>query len=285
MNWIALILISVLFTSISSLLQRVLLKDAKHDPIVLSVVFQLVTGLLLGTVGLIFYGLDFSGTQEVWPNLLVLILLYGFGNAFVFKSLSQIEASNFIVIFSLRAFVTMVTSFILLGQQITGMQIFGSLLIFGSVVLVNLKSAKFSFKTPEILAIGAAICFGLANTNDKVLLDSIDLYPYLILAFILPAILIAALNPRKMTKLQSRFNRKDIIKILILCFVYAIGSATFFSALQQVDIVSKVTTVSLTSVILTVLLSVIILQEKKHLLAKLIGAILCFAGLVMISVG
>ncbi len=283
MTWQFLILTSVCLYSISVLLQRILLREDKSDPIAYSVFFQLLTGLMIGVFGFLFSDMSFPNLKPLFFNLVLMVLLYAFGSVAIFKALKTLEASRFTIIFASRALFTILASSLLLGESLSLQQFLGTFLILTGVVLVNIKSTRLAFSKKEFLALFAAVSFGLGNTNDRFLLQEFKVYPYVFLGFVLPAVLITLLYPYKVKKMKIFLEGRVLVKMLLLCLIYAVAAITFFSALQIADNSSQVVSVNLTSVIVTVLLAIVFLNEREHLLQKLLGALLSFMGLLLVS--
>lgn len=150
--------------------------------------------------------LTLPNITTVLPNVALLIFLYGIGNVFQFKALKVTQASMFVILFSTRALFTIAASTLFLHEGLGLSQWIGALFIFVGVVLVTLKNNGFSIKSKEWLPLAAAAFFGFANTNDKILLTNMDLFPYLIMAFTLPAVFISIIFPtsaRKMTTFST----------------------------------------------------------------------------------
>ena len=283
MSWQLLILISVVLYSISVLLQRVILKENESRPIAYSIFFQLLVGIVIGIVGFLFADMSLpSNLGSLFWNLLLMTFLYGFSNVFIFKSLKQTEASKFTIVFASRAFFTVLASALLLKEFLTGTQFVGALLIFSGVVLVNLKSSKFFLDKGSLLALFGAITFGIANTNDRYLLKSFNIYPYITLAFIAPFFLMSAVYPKELKHIKLFLDKKILKKALLLSVVYAFSAAAFFAALQASSSSSLVASVNITSVIVIVMLSAIFLKERDNLPKKIVGAILSFIGLLLL---
>ncbi|MBM3209334.1 DMT family transporter [Candidatus Shapirobacteria bacterium] len=283
MNWLALILASVLLNSVATVLQRVVLREEKSDPVAYSIFFQLLTGLLIGGFGVVTSGLTFPDLRPLALFLILMTFLYGFGNIFIFQALKAVEASKFTVIFSGRALFTILASTLFIREPLTQRQWPGAILILLGVIIVNLQASRISLKKEDLIALLAAASFGFANTNDRFLLRSFSLYPYVFLAFIVPALFILSLHPRKIKEMAVFLEKKLFVRMLILCIAYAAAAITFFSALQIAPSSSQVATINLTSVIVTVLLALLILKERKNTTNKVIGALISFFGLVLVS--
>lgn len=286
MNWQILVFLSVVFMAFGSVLQRVVMKEDKSDPWAYSIFFQLLVGVIIALFGFIMS--DMSISTNVWrtlPNLLLMIVLWAGANYFIYSSLKALEASTFNIIFSGRSLFTALASSVFLGEFLTGKQFVGVIiLIFGiAVALFNQKSFRKLDKS-FISTVVAAAFFGFANTNDRVLLGYYNLYPYVTLAFVLPAVAMFLLKPQSAVELKKMFRDKTLIKRMsLLALFYSAASATFFSALQTAPNSSQVVAINVSTVILTVLLSIVVLKENEGKYQKIIGAFISFIGLLLVS--
>ena len=142
----------------------------------------------------------------------------------------------------------------------------------------------FRTKLGEIFALTAAVLFGLANTNDRFLVQAFDSYSYVIIGFLLPAIFITGIYPKKILGIGSMFKEKLFLpKLAILCFLYGFAAVTFFQALQITTNSSQLFSINALSGILTVILSIIFLKEYEFIPRKIIGAALSLVGLLLVS--
>ena len=283
MSWQLLIAISILLYSVAVLIQRVVLQQEKSDPKAYSVFFQIITGLIIGVLGFAFSDMSLPYLRPLIPNLILTTLFYGFGNIFVFKALKVLEVSKFVIILSARALFTILASSLLLNESLSPSQLLGTFFIFIGIILVNTQSAKFTFSKNEFLVLAAAALFGLGTTNDRFLLLSFNVYPYLFLAFLLPGLFITALYPSVIKKIPLILDKKTFSKVLTLCSLYAAAAVTFFMALQIADNSSQVMSVNISGVIVTVFMAVIFLKETQHLPQKLLGAVSSFIGLFLVT--
>ncbi len=285
MSWLILIIISNFFYAFYALFSRVLFKDEKNDPAIISPVFQIIICVIFLIVGLLFTDFDISGFKsDQWLSFLVLMIFNSLGNYFAFNAYARTSASNVVIITSSKAIFTMISAYFLLGETVSWIQLFGTILVIYSIILISYKTIKVSFKSGEIFALLSAFMFGVENSNDKILLKDISLYPFLVVTFFLPSIFLFSLSYKKLNKVKELItNKNKITKVLILSVLFAFTAITFFAALQKSEIASKVTTVGLTSSILVVALSMIFLGEKDNLLNKVISIILSIFGVYFIS--
>ncbi|RJR16092.1 EamA family transporter [Candidatus Microgenomates bacterium] len=282
MSWQLLTGISVILYSVSILFERKLLTAEQSRPIAFAIIFQLLIGSISGLIGLFsIFRIDWS--VNIAPHFVLMILLYGIGNIFFFKSLKETEASKFTILFATHGFWTILGSSILLGEGLLPKQLVGAVLIFLSVVIVHAKQTKLSLVKGEVFALFSAILFGLANTNDRFLLHYFDTYSYTTISFVLPGLFLAILHPKDFAY-AKQFLKKDFLpKLLLLTFLFSLSALAFFSALKIAPNSSQVASAFVTNVLLTVLLAVVFLRERKYLLQKALAAVVCFAGLMLIT--
>lgn len=283
MNWIILILLSVITYSISVILQKLILKENKSDPVVFSFAFQITTGLIIWLYAGITHQLIWQPTKEIVTNLIGMTLLYGMGNILIFKGLQLIEASKFTILFATRAIFTIAGSTLLLGEALQNIQYLGASLILLGIILVNTTQKKLSIGKKDLYVIMGAICFGIANTNDRYLLSSLNLYQFVILAFLMPGLFVGFVYLKRMTYLRTLIQNQLWKKILILSTVYAASAVLFFAALQATPNSSQVAAINLTSTIMIAIMGITLLKERSHMLNKIIGAGITFLGLLLVT--
>lgn len=283
MSWLIFILISISSYSISAILQKLLMKDQNSDPITYSIFFQIFVGTLIGIVGLFNADMSLVNLNSVFFNLCISIMLYAIGGIFIFKSLQSTELSQFTVIFSSRAIFTLITSSLFIQEDLSMKQLAGTALVMlGIIFATNVSFHKMKLSKGQLFVLISAICFGIANTNDRFLLQQMNVYPFTVISFIVPAILTTLIFPKKITSIHIFFEQSIFLKMTVLCIIYAISAITFFIALQIAPNSSQVVTVNQLVTILTTILGIIILKERIAITKKIIGAILSVIGVLCI---
>lgn len=284
MSWQILATISVILYSVSVLLQRLLLKDDKSEPISFSVFFQVGVAVVIGVLVVLLQGsIPIPNISQISWSVLAMTILYALANIFVFKSLKTTEASRFTVIFSSKALFAVLGSSLFFREILTPIQWFGALLIISGVAIISLKKLNKKLNAGDLFALLAAIIFGLANTNDRFLVQFFDPYSYVVIGFLLPGLAIAIFYPKKMFNIKNYFKGSFIYKMILLCLLYGLSATSFFAALRIAPNSSQLFSVTAFGAILTVILSVIFLKEKDNLLKKILGVIVSVAGLLLVN--
>ncbi len=281
MAWEIFLIISVSTEVFGRLLQRLLLKNNTSDPIAYLVVINIVAGILVGTFSIL-QGFSFNNVHLIWQNLLVMPLLWGVCNLFTYKSLKSTEASVFVILFSTRAIWQILGAVFFLNEVFTFQQVIGTLLILGSVVMVSMQNAKFSFKKGEFYALLAALFFAAAMINDAFVVRVFDVDSYLTFGFLLPAILIWALHPQKTPEIKKIAKSKNLWKIVMLSSLFAASALTALIAYTIGDNAAQLGALFQISTILTVFAAIFLLNERKSLMLKIIAGAISCAGVILI---
>lgn len=284
MSWQLLIGLSVVIYSFSALLQKVLLKSDKSDPIAFSIFFQLGVSIVIGLIVLLWRkSIPLPELSGIGFSLLLMAILYSLGNIFVFSSLKSTDASIFTIIFSSKTLFSIVGAMVFLGEVVGPVKWLSILLIIAGIVVTSFKKTKLKLSKGEIFAVLAAMSFGLAGTNDASLIKHFDPYAYSVIGFLLPGLLISLIYPHKLKGI-SYFLHKDVFyKMILLCTLYGLSASFFFAALQASPSTTVVFAVNAFGSVLTVVLSIFILKEKENMFRKILGVLLALAGLILVN--
>jgi len=281
-SWQFFIVISVITLSFATILQRILLKNNKTDGVTYSIFFQLLAGIVI-TIFALIHGFKMPNLLAYLPNVIAMVFLYGFANVCIFKSLSLIEASEFTVLFTTRALWTILGSVVFLGEHFSYVQIVGTALVLGGVIVVSITKKKFKTNKGLFFALIAGLFFGLAFTNDAYLVRHFDVLSYESIAFLLPTVGMLLVYPKTVTKLKELVLPGVFWKLLIFSTLWGTAAVTVFQAYQIGRNAAQLSVLAQTSTILTVVLSILILKETSNLWKKVLGSILAFIGVILIG--
>ncbi len=281
-TWPVLVALSVLTYSISVLLQKVILRHDKSDPVAFAIIFQSLVGLVILAAALT-HGFAVPNLAKYWLNVLIMVTLYGGANVIIFKALKVIDASTFTILFASRAFWTIAGALLFLGEGYSWARLVGTLLIIMSIGLVSWKKQKVGLGRGELLALLAGLLFGLAFVNDAFIIQGSDVLSYEAIAFILPTLGILAVQPRSVKKMPHLLSKGFLVKLLALSVLYGASAVTVFMAYKVGHNAAQIAPLVQTTTVVTVILSIIFLGEKTSLVRKSIGAVLSFVGVVLVG--
>lgn len=283
MSWIFLALIGILFISVSSLFERVLLKEEQSDPFTYSIVFQLLIAALF-FICIAFTGFHLPPLKPLIPYLFLMAVLYSLGNWLGFKGLKTTEASETSILWSSKSIWTMMTAIIFLNEPVDLKRIIGMLLIITAIIIINWKGKVWKLNKGHFFILIAALCYGIAFTNDAFLLNHFEVLSYSAIAFLFPPLLLLIIRPKTIIKFKLFLDKKRLLLITIASFFLGIGTLAVYSSYQQGGDASQVIPINQSSVVLIVLLSYIFLKERGRFPQKVIGSLLVFVGVLLLTV-
>ncbi len=281
MPWYVYLIINVCVVSLATLYQRVILKNSK-EPVIFYVINGIGAGLILLLYGL-WMGFRIPDITDISLNLIVLTIFLGFGNMLNFNALKKVDASEFTVLFSTRAIWSVIGAVLILGEAFGLKQIAGTSLIIASVFLVSWKKKSFRLNEGEMLTLAAAAFFGLEFINDTYLLNEVDLFFYLPLIFLLPALFIGTLNYKKIAKIQNYVSIKEFLKLMVLALMFAVSATATLTAYTLGHNAAQIAVLNQTSTILIVFLGIIFLNERSHMKLKIAGAVISLRGVFLVK--
>ena len=281
MPWYVYLIINVCVFSLATLYQRVILKNSK-EPVIFYVINGIGAGLILLLYGL-WMGFRIPDITDISLNLIVLTIFLGFGNMLNFNALKKVDASEFTVLFSTRAIWSVIGAVLILGEAFGLKQIAGTSLIIASVFLVSWKKKSFRLNEGEMLTLAAAAFFGLEFINDTYLLNEVDLFFYLPLIFLLPALFIGTLNYKKIAKIQNYVSIKEFLKLMVLALMFAVSATATLTAYTLGHNAAQIAVLNQTSTILIVFLGIIFLNERSHMKLKIAGAVISLIGVFLVK--
>jgi len=280
MSWLFFILISALAVSVAALFQRLAMKEEASDPVLSTIIFQLLLTAII-TPFAISQGFVWP-SFDLWPFFLLSTLLYAVGSVMLFLSIKLIEASEMTILSGVGAIAAMISAYIFLGERLVWSQYLGAILVLLSVLMVQYRGQKFVFHKGAILALAAASFFAFATVSDVFIIKSYDAISFTSLISLLPGLMLCFLYPKKSLQLPKaiRTVNKNLIAYTL---IYSIGTITFYTALGKGALLSQVSVIMRINIILTVLLAAVFLKERDNFYRKVIAALICMAGVILVA--
>lgn len=283
MSWQLLTAISVLFLSISVLLQRVLLHRYKVDQYAYVVLFQATVGIILCAVAAI-VGFSLPNIQTLLIPALIAMLSFGVGHIMYARTLKLVEPSVFSVLFATQAVWIMLIGIALFNESLTAIQIAGTVLIFASVAMVAGKYRSLIANKGTMYGLVTGALFGVAITSWSYVGRHTDGLSWAAISFVGTALIVVLLHPSSIRKVRPLLTGKILARFVVLGTVYGAGSLAMLFAYKY-GTFAEVTPLRQTSIIVTVVLSLAFFaSDRQNIRKKLFAAALCCAGVVLIVV-
>ncbi len=280
MHWLIFSAINVVAISVSSLFQKLAMKNEKSDPVTSTAIFQFLFALFGGVAALI------SGfhlpPSELFVYFIFSSILYAIGTTSFFRAAQILEASELTVLGSFGTIVTILISFFFLGERLSTPQWLGAAFILTGVTIVSYERTGIKFNSGVIWALVGAFCYGLGVTFDAYILRFYDALSFIPVISTLTGIVVLVIHPNKISKFFVDLRTVNS-NLRIFTFLYVIGAISFYYPISQGILVSQMSSIGRVSIILTVILAMIFLKERLHIGKKILGAILTTIGIMLIK--
>ncbi|HLC88175.1 MAG TPA: EamA family transporter, partial [Patescibacteria group bacterium] len=110
----------------------------------------------------------------------------------------------------------------------------------------------------------------------------IDLFFYMPLIFLLPAVFIGLINYKKMAKIKKVLDIKDTLKLGLLALMFSVSATSTFAAYERGHNAAQIAILNQTSTLLIVFLGIIFLKERNHLFLKILGGVISLIGVFLV---
>lgn len=281
MGWFLLTIISILFATLASLLQKVLMKGKKSNPYVYATIFHLWLGVL-NLLAALLVGSQFSFSQGQPVLLILSSLLWGANTIFMFKALQILEASQMSILSKLSVIVTIIASVVLLHENFDWPKVLGVGLILSSTLLVTKVKTGTGLNKGVVYTIAMAACSGLAIVVDSLNVRHYDPIAYNTFSNFLIGFMLLLFKP-KLLKEWKNFINVDFLKIMIpLGILSTIQALANLYALSLGGHTAQIGTIRQASTLLSVTLAVLVLKERDNLLRKFLAVIIVVFGVLLL---
>ena len=162
----------------------------------------------------------------------------------------------------------------------------GAIIVFAAslfVISLNRRPvAKSKLGFYSIIAAVSAILMGLAVTNEKYILGSVDIATYVVIGWGLQAFFMTVLANRQLARVPQLVKDGSIKTILLLGALRTVAGFCFINALQLSNNASLIASIAALQIILVTIGGYIFLNEKKYGVQKFIAASAAFIGVILL---
>ena len=284
MEWFYLALLSLLLFSLSSIIQRKLLRDITDlNPVVFGFIFQVLVGLFAIPIFLI-YGGVISTSYTIWEYIIIAGVLYSISNFLLYHAIKITEISRISVIGSSRSLWVLVGSIFILGEKINTFNLIGVFLIVFSLIIIFWEKGKqIEINKGQKLALFAVIFSGLAVVIDGLILRDFSVGFYLIISSLFTGFGTLAIKPKSITKIKPFIKIKTFIPIVLSSTFFTLAVFLLYTSYQIGGKMSSVLPITQSTAVLTIILSALFLRETKDLPKKMIALALCILGIYFLQ--
>ncbi|MCR4329027.1 MAG: DMT family transporter [Candidatus Roizmanbacteria bacterium] len=283
MNWLIFACISIVTVSIATILERVLMKDTKSDPVSYAITFQFTVALISFLFAILFGKFVLPPLGTLWPRFVLSSFLWAGATVFGFQAIKRLSAGEVTILTTTSSVVSIALGIFFLKELFNIQMALGALLIFIAIWIVNSAKATFHSREGIIFALLSAVCAGAAVVNDAVILKGYEAFSYTAIMSLLPGVILVLLFPRSMKKVAPLMNKKTIGLFFVFCLFYSLQAITYYLAFENNAPVSQLSPFMKSSIVSIVILEAIFLRERKNMGKKIVAAILVTAGVILLG--
>ncbi len=282
MSWLLLTFLGILIFSSNNILHRVLMKDAKSDPYAQTIVFFGLAGIFALVFSLIrgnfYYHVTFHQVLLFIP-LTVSCLV---GPILLFKSFKLIDASENAILQSSQKLWIVLGSFLFLQEIFTWKKIIGTVIIILGIAIAEWRYKRFQFNEGALLVFIASIFYAIMNIISFYLVRDIDAISFLVYVYFLPVIVLFLIRPKTLKQVSYYFKPKYSFCVTILSLNDVLGSVLIFYAYQIGRNAAQIAPLMGLITIISVMLGIILLNERKNIPNKILGAFVTVVGALLV---
>ncbi len=282
MHWIFFAISSILCLATANILQKTLMKNEDSDALSYSIIFQVTCTIIVGSFAYL-RGFVLPPVAQMPINFILMGILYGLGTIMSFKALKYLGSSEVTIIAASRSIITIISAIVLLDDPFNLQKAVGALLIIVAVVAVSKKENIFVVNKGILHALGYALCFGLAVTNDAFIVRRSDAFSFTAMSFLMPSIFLFILKPSVIKNIKHFLNPTVFRNMFLFSLFYSAAGISFYSALSKGANASQMSPINQAAVIVTVMLAALFLKERNDLVKKIICAVIVVVGVWLLA--
>lgn len=283
MNWVLFAITSVFFNSLATILQKSHATKKLNHTVISGSLYQIVSGITIFVFAFLTSQIALKYTQKSLLLTVIALSFFVVGTWAYFKAMYLINASVLTVILTLRAVITTIIAVIFLGETIHINQLVGMILILSAILIMqNFKKIKLNLEG-TLLGVLASFIFGIGNVLERVILKEMNLYLYIVPAFIVPGVLLFIYQTSRLNGKKITLTKVTTGHILTVGTISALSGILSMYAIIQAPSAGHFAFVSQTRVIMVAIFAYIFLQERGNTKKRIFAAFLCTLGLLLLA--
>lgn len=227
-----------------------------------------------------FFPLVYPTTPSIYLFLILACFLYAINDLLQVKVWKNLDASVASILNQFKTVFIILLGIILFRESLTLLKFIGACLIItaNSLLFINRGAKKVNYYW--LVAVVSNIIWAVANLLDIQNTRTFNIPSYLVFVFLVPGILLGISRRVTFYKLLTELRSRNGNYFLYSGLAGGIGSIAILQAysLQKVIVVAPLLALS---TLLSVVFAYFLLKERKHLVPKLIAAVLATTGVIL----
>ncbi|PID99054.1 hypothetical protein CSA80_02975 [Candidatus Saccharibacteria bacterium] len=286
MTWALLTLLAITARATLSIATKILSKDVEVSATTHSVLLTMTATILSLVVAPFVGGISFSGVDQYWLPIAIIIMSQSFANVLFFLGVKRLDAGTAQVAFSSILVWGALLSVLFLGSVFSWAQLAGILLMMVAILLVQYKGGKIDMSSGVLYIVGSAVLYAVFQVASADISKVVSTGAYLLMAYLGPSLVVGLVYLSQLKKDLPLV--RDQLKKTSTKTLFAGGASMLYFVFSYAAYKnapdSGVVVVLLTSqVVLSVIFGIVFLKEKDNQTRKLLAGILAFAAGALIK--
>lgn len=234
---------------------------------------------------LFIYGFSFTGSITELILTIIKSCISAIAALLLYKSIKNIEASNFQIISSSSLVITFLSGLLILDEDFETKNLLACIIVISSLLIISVHGQRFKFGKYHFYALISTILFAIVKTFDKFLVDYFNHFTFLFVTFSISQIFKLIISYKNTYEIPNYFKHKSNIFLPMLTGIFLFGIYIFaYFAYGSGGNLSTVNIITSTSTIFIVILSIFLLDDRKFIIKKFIAGLLVFIAMILYKV-
>lgn len=256
---------------------KLAVRNAQRDGAA-TILLQLIGGFSVFCL-IPFLPFKFPTDIKVYLFLILSCIFYGLNDRLETTSRKHLEVSVFSILNQISTVFMIISGFIFFKEPFVLNKIIGAGLILFANVFLFYQKGKLKLNKYAWLGVLSKLFFSIAVSVDIGISNQFNLPFYIMLTFLLPAIVIFFGEKIKPSEIIREYHSSAKIHYLITGISWGLLSFFYLRAFQFGQ-VTTIVPIQATAVLLNVLIAYVFFKERDHGLKKILAAVLVIIGII-----
>ncbi len=260
---------------------RITARKAKDTASMFIIIFLIMSSIFALMIP--FDKFRISMDWRIYGLLFVTIILYTINDRIKALAYKHLDVSVISVLTQLSKVVMFLYGIFIFKEVLMLRNIIGAIFIFSSVVIFFYKKNIFQINKYVWLMIVAAFAFASALSIDVKISTQFNLILYLLVVFLLPALVVFVVEKKSFFDLRQEFNLNSKNKKCYILTGFFFAMAAIFHLLAfRTGPMSIVAPLTMITVLINTIFGYIFLKERDDLVKRIVASILVIVGVFLL---
>jgi drug/metabolite transporter (DMT)-like permease len=281
MNWFIFTIISAVAYAAAEIIGKYV-SDEKSEPVFIGIISAAFTTLVMFQFAS-FEPLVLPSNAFAFAGLVASAALVAIGIVTYFEGLKHSDVSEFGLLSRSRTLLVVIGGIMLFRERFNILQIIGATCVLYGMFLISWEGGTFHFGKGAKFALATAVLFGLGALCDKAVISQYTPRMYTFLNYLLTVAFMFPLAVSRFIEGAKMPGRITIAVLFIVGALYGISAYCIYAAYAVNGPISLVAVASQIEIPITVLWGILVFNERKRFVSKLIAMSVLTVGVILLK--